>query len=118
MGAFEAVGEGVEEVKVDIEEGEVVEGEATEPPKTWNVPKRRTSSIFPNMSIRKLLLNSTAVEKVSLHLVASNSKESNRWTRVVGVLKGYDQLMNLVLDDVKELLRGEVDAEPAPNWEC
>lgn len=26
---------------------------------------------------------------------------------VVGTLKGYDQLMNLVLDDVKELLRGE-----------
>lgn len=26
---------------------------------------------------------------------------------VVGVLKGYDQLMNLVLDDVEETLRGE-----------
>lgn len=26
---------------------------------------------------------------------------------VVGTLKGYDQLMNLVLDDVKELLRGK-----------
>lgn len=25
---------------------------------------------------------------------------------MVGTLKGYDQLMNLVLDDVKELLRG------------
>ena len=25
---------------------------------------------------------------------------------VVGTLKGYDQLMNLVLDDVRELLRG------------
>lgn len=25
---------------------------------------------------------------------------------VVGTLKGYDQLMNLVLDDVKENLRG------------
>ena len=25
---------------------------------------------------------------------------------VTGTLKGYDQLMNLVLDDVKELLRG------------
>lgn len=28
---------------------------------------------------------------------------------VVGTLKGYDQLMNLVLDDVKELLRGRID---------
>ena len=26
--------------------------------------------------------------------------------KVVGLLKGYDQLMNLVLDDVKEILRG------------
>lgn len=26
---------------------------------------------------------------------------------VVGLLKGYDQLMNLVLDDVKESMRGE-----------
>ena len=26
---------------------------------------------------------------------------------MVGTLKGYDQLMNLVLDDVKELLRGK-----------
>ena len=25
---------------------------------------------------------------------------------VVGILKGYDQLMNLVLDDVQETLRG------------
>lgn len=26
---------------------------------------------------------------------------------VTGVLKGYDQLMNLVLDDVKETMRGK-----------
>jgi U6 snRNA-associated Sm-like protein LSm7 len=26
---------------------------------------------------------------------------------VTGILKGYDQLMNLVLDDVKEVLRGQ-----------
>jgi U6 snRNA-associated Sm-like protein LSm7 len=26
---------------------------------------------------------------------------------VTGILKGYDQLMNLVLDDVKETMRGE-----------
>ena len=28
------------------------------------------------------------------------------WKPVVGTLKGYDQLMNLVLDDVQETLRG------------
>lgn len=26
---------------------------------------------------------------------------------VTGTLKGYDQLMNLVLDDVKEIMRGK-----------
>lgn len=26
---------------------------------------------------------------------------------VVGMLKGFDQLMNLVLDDVQEVMRGE-----------
>ena len=42
-----------------------------------------------------------------------------RWTdpgfsglAVVGVLKGYDQLMNLVLDDVRELLRGTHSSLP------
>ena len=28
------------------------------------------------------------------------------WEIVVGILKGFDQLMNLVLDEVKETLRG------------
>lgn len=28
-------------------------------------------------------------------------------TPVTGTLKGYDQLMNLVLDEVKETMRGE-----------
>ncbi len=29
------------------------------------------------------------------------------WVVATGVLKGYDALMNLVLDEVEELLRGE-----------
>ena len=33
---------------------------------------------------------------------------------VIGTLKGYDQLMNLVLDDVKELLRGIVPISSTP----
>lgn len=28
---------------------------------------------------------------------------------VIGILKGYDQLMNLVLDEVKEALTGRID---------
>lgn len=34
---------------------------------------------------------------------------------MVGTLKGYDQLMNLVLDDVKELLRGQ-HPRPFPSF--
>lgn len=30
------------------------------------------------------------------------------WGPVEGILKGYDQLLNLVLDDTKEFLRGEL----------
>jgi small nuclear ribonucleoprotein (snRNP)-like protein len=30
---------------------------------------------------------------------------------VVGVLKGFDQLMNLVLDEVQEYMRGELPAK-------
>ncbi|KAK9367573.1 hypothetical protein V1509DRAFT_640630 [Lipomyces kononenkoae] len=33
---------------------------------------------------------------------------------VTGILKGYDQLMNLVLDDVVEHLRGEVEEDGQP----
>jgi small nuclear ribonucleoprotein (snRNP)-like protein len=34
------------------------------------------------------------------------------WTfAVIGTLKGFDQLMNVVLDDVKEVMRGT-----SPAW--
>ncbi|KAK9350644.1 hypothetical protein V1505DRAFT_400950 [Lipomyces doorenjongii] len=33
---------------------------------------------------------------------------------VTGILKGYDQLMNLVLDDVVEHLRGEIEEDGQP----
>lgn len=32
---------------------------------------------------------------------------------MVGILKGFDQLMNLVLDEVKETLRGMLDCASA-----
>ena len=35
------------------------------------------------------------------------SVKFNGGREITGVLKGYDQLMNLVLDDVKELTRGK-----------
>ena len=45
-------------------------------------------------------------EKVSLLSLSPDTRELIRCPPVIGTLKGYDQLMNLVLDDVKELLRG------------
>lgn len=33
---------------------------------------------------------------------------ANESSTVVGILKGFDQLMNLVLDEVKETLRGKI----------
>lgn len=40
-----------------------------------------------------------------MHLTQEDN-EADYGQTVIGTLKGYDQLMNLVLDDVKELLRG------------
>ena len=37
---------------------------------------------------------------------------------VTGTLKGYDQLMNLVLDDVKELLHGTPSPSSTPTKLC
>lgn len=50
-----------------------------------------------------------AAERVSSLLSMSNSYCRCRFLiipPVSGTLKGYDQLMNLVLDDVKEVMRG------------
>ena len=47
-------------------------------------------------------------ERVSL-LIRTGLKviETDMVVSVTGTLKGYDQLMNLVLDNVKEITRGE-----------
>jgi len=39
--------------------------------------------------------------------LSRNVCQANDWRLVTGMLKGYDQLMNLVLDNVKEVTRGE-----------
>jgi len=39
----------------------------------------------------------------------------NGGREVIGTLKGYDQLMNLVLDDVKETLRDDEGNESSRN---
>lgn len=41
---------------------------------------------------------------------------TNHSATVTGTLKGYDQLMNLVLDDVKEVMRGKASpSHPIPS---
>ena len=40
-------------------------------------------------------------------VVGVNGCANNFLLIVVGMLKGFDQLMNLVLDDVQEVMRGE-----------
>lgn len=48
---------------------------------------------------------------------ASTMDDDADWCLVTGVLKGYDQLMNLVLDDVKETMRGKTEhSEKVDDW--
>jgi small nuclear ribonucleoprotein (snRNP)-like protein len=73
--------------------------------------RRRTSLTWPSTWIRRSQSSSMAAEKVSLKSMATadicqNSDVSVRWWTVTGTLKGYDALMNLVLDDVEEVMRG------------
>jgi U6 snRNA-associated Sm-like protein LSm7 len=50
----------------------------------------REGGSFPFLTIPRLILSESIVDSLL----------------VTGTLKGYDQLMNLVLDDVKESMRG------------
>lgn len=73
---------------------------------------KKTSLTFQNTKINKSASVSLAVEKVILSFLALYLFMIFNWVfeRVlivaVGILKGYDQLMNLVLDNVEEHLRG------------
>ena len=68
--------------------------------------RRRTSWTCRNTWTSKSTSSSAEVEKVSLPQPKMRLQISLLLHPVVGTLKGYDQLMNLVLDDVQELLRG------------
>jgi small nuclear ribonucleoprotein (snRNP)-like protein len=52
---------------------------------------------------------------VSGTLGAENGSNSADFGAVIGTLKGYDQLMNLVLDEVKEALTGMYAPYHTPN---
>ena len=73
---------------------------------------KKTSLTFQNTKINKSASVLLAVEKVVLSFLDFYLVILFDWVfeRVlivaVGILKGYDQLMNLVLDNVEEHLRG------------
>jgi small nuclear ribonucleoprotein (snRNP)-like protein len=69
-------------------------------------PRRRTFLTWASIWTSRLLSSLTAVARVCL--VKLRAKESELLTSglVKGTLKGYDALMNLVLDDVHEVVRG------------
>lgn len=75
--------------------------------------KRKTFWIFQSTWRRALPSSSMVAEKVCACLIKGSSfgmlPGTNTWTAylVTGTLKGFDQLMNLVLDNVKETTRGE-----------
>lgn len=70
--------------------------------------RRRTSSISIDFWTSNSRLNSMEVERVRGALKRSLALAIRHTDRhlVVGTLKGFDQLMNLVLDDVQEVMRG------------
>ena len=85
------------------EEGARVERQR--PDNSKNDPRRKTSSISPSTWTSRSLSSSTEEEKVGATATSGIKFMLILW-QVIGTLKGYDQLMNLVLDDVRETLRG------------
>lgn len=78
-------------------------------------PRRRTSWTWQSTWTRPSSSSSTAVEKVNASnpdkATRDHNKQTNAETKqntVRGTLKGYDALMNLVLDEVEETLRGKL----------
>lgn len=69
-------------------------------------PKRRISSISPSIWTSRYPSSSMAAGKVCGSCAGADILHGLLTQAVIGTLKGYDQLMNLVLDDVKETMRG------------
>lgn len=71
----------------------------------------RPSWIWQSTLERKSESNSLVEEKVRcVEKWASTSVLIK--LSVVGILKGYDQLLNLVLDEVEEIIQGAQDSNP------
>lgn len=110
-------------VVADGDQAEVIEAEAVPggvgPREISNNsrrdPRRRVSSICQSTWTSKSPSSSAVVEKVGKSVITSHGLDPEAdHVEVTGTLKGYDPLMNLVLDDVKETLRGDLPF-PHPN---
>jgi hypothetical protein len=96
-------------VVVAVAEAAVEEEAVEEVPKAvtrlLNDQRRRISSTLTGSWISKCASSLMGVAKVRLSLFPSRGRKLIVST-VIGTLKGFDQLMNVVLDDVKEVMRG------------
>lgn len=83
--------------------------------------RRRTSwisrSTWTSASPSSLMADGKVCCHAPVYLLPGKRKilTAVQWHAVTGVLKGYDALMNLVLDDVKEALRGEDTERGSPG---
>jgi hypothetical protein len=69
-------------------------------------PRRRTSSTWASIWTSRSLSSSMVVARVRLSELRAFQPKVLTINSVKGTLKGYDALMNLVLDDVHEVVRG------------
>jgi hypothetical protein len=70
-------------------------------------PRRRTSSTWANIWTSRSLSSSMVVARVRLSELRAFQPKVLTIHSVKGTLKGYDALMNLVLDDVHEVVRDD-----------
>jgi small nuclear ribonucleoprotein (snRNP)-like protein len=101
----------VEEITVAGVEDTVEEGRARVLRRLRD-PRKRTFSTCRSTWISRSM--SSSVEEEKVRIITLNECAEAYPLLVTGTLKGFDQLMNLVLDDVKELLRGKFWRE---TWE-
>jgi small nuclear ribonucleoprotein (snRNP)-like protein len=57
---------------------------------------------------KESILELTKMIDAKVHVKCLGGRE------VVGILKGYDELVNLVLDDADEYIRGKLSLDPFP----
>lgn len=96
----------------------VVEAAAREAPsRSARDPRRRTFLTWASIWTSRSPSSLTAAARVYLFGLRARRSQSLTSDSVKGTLKGYDALMNLVLDDVHEVVRGMTrdSYKPSPD---